>query len=88
MHCTASISLRAQAYNAIELEQRARTVLYTATLLRDFEEALEPNAYRVRHLADNDGGYEYDLSPEHHAAGCYEIEIAIEKITPPSWKLD
>jgi SAM-dependent methyltransferase len=68
---------------------REHVRFYTpATLLRDFEEALEPNAYRVRHLADNDGGYEYDLSPEHHAAGCYEIEIAIEKITPPSWKLD
>jgi hypothetical protein len=57
------------------------------TLLREVEEALEPNNYRVRHLADNDFGYAYDLSPDHHPAGCYEIELVIEKINPPPWRL-
>jgi SAM-dependent methyltransferase len=59
-----------------------------ASLLRDFEESLEPNTYRVRHLADNDLQYRYDISPEHHPGGCYEIELVIEKINPPAWRLD
>jgi SAM-dependent methyltransferase len=58
-----------------------------ASLLREVEEALEPNSYRVRHLADNDFGYVYDLSPDRHPAGCYEIELVVEKITPPPWRL-
>ena len=57
------------------------------TLLRDVEEALVPNSYRVRHLADNDLGYVYDLSLDQHPAGCYEIELVVEKITPPPWRL-
>lgn len=58
-----------------------------STLLRDFETALEPNSYRVRHLADNDLEYRYDLGPEHHPGGCYEIELVVQKIHPPSWAL-
>ena len=51
------------------------------------EEALVPNSYRVRHLADNGLGYAYDLSPDQHPAGCYEIELVVEKIEPPPWRL-
>ncbi|MGH7187572.1 MAG: methyltransferase domain-containing protein [Acetobacteraceae bacterium] len=58
-----------------------------ATLLCEVEEALEPNSYRVRHLADNDFGYVYAMSPDHHPAGCYEIELVVEKIEPPLWRL-
>jgi SAM-dependent methyltransferase len=58
-----------------------------ASLLREFEEALAPNSYRVRHLRDGDDGYTYDLGPEHHAEGVYEIELVVEKIAKPAWDL-
>lgn len=58
-----------------------------ASLLAEVEAALPPNAYRVRHLADNDDGYDYTIGPDRHAAGCYEIELVIQKIEPPSWTL-
>lgn len=58
-----------------------------ASLLREFEEALVPNSYRVRHLQDNDKDYAYQLGPDHHGHGGYEIELVIEKIAPPNWNL-
>jgi SAM-dependent methyltransferase len=57
-------------------------------LLAEFEEALEPNSYRVRHLADGDDGYAYDVGPEQHGGGRYEIEVAIEKRDTPGWSLE
>ncbi|HEX3864475.1 MAG TPA: methyltransferase domain-containing protein [Stellaceae bacterium] len=59
-----------------------------ARLLREFEESLPPNSYRVRLLCDNDLGYLYGIPPEHHAAGSYEIELVVEKIEPPAWTVD
>ncbi len=62
--------------------------VYTpASLLAEFAAALVANAYRVRHLAENDAGYQYGLPPSVHAEGCYEIELVIEKIVPPEWGL-
>lgn len=58
------------------------------SLLAEFEAALPPNSYRVRHLADNDCGYEYDLHPSRHPGGCYEIELVVEKIRPPAWAVE
>jgi hypothetical protein len=58
-----------------------------ASLLREFEEALEPNSYRIRHLRDCDEGYTYELGPESHAGGGYEIELVVEKIQKPQWSL-
>jgi hypothetical protein len=58
-----------------------------ASLLRDIEESLEPNFYRIKHLADNDFGYAYNLEPDHHPLGCYEIELVVEKIAAPAWSL-
>jgi SAM-dependent methyltransferase len=58
-----------------------------ASLLREFEEALEPNTYRMRHLRDNDGNYSYEIGPEAHAAGSYEIELVVQKIERPKWDL-
>lgn len=54
-----------------------------ASLLREVEESLPPNGFRVRHLADNDAGFEYAVPIGQHAAGCYEIELIIEKISRP-----
>lgn len=56
-------------------------------LLALFEDALPPNHYRVRHLADNDLMYDYSLPPTTHPVGCYEIELVLEKIEPPGWGL-
>jgi ubiquinone/menaquinone biosynthesis C-methylase UbiE len=58
-----------------------------ASLLREVEEALAPNSYRVRHLADNDRGFDYALGPQTHSQGCYEIELVVEKIALPDWSL-
>jgi SAM-dependent methyltransferase len=63
--------------------------VYTpSSLLADFEAALEPNTYRLRHLCDNDENYVYDDPPTLHPKGCYEIELVIEKITPPAWRVE
>ncbi len=58
-----------------------------STLLALYEQSLEPNSYRVRHLCDNDRGFDYSLGPEVHSAGCYEIELVLEKIEPPGWEI-
>jgi SAM-dependent methyltransferase len=59
-----------------------------AALLRELESALRPNTYRVRHLADNDLGYDYKLAPEVHPNGCYEIELVVQKRPAPHWQLE
>ncbi len=58
-----------------------------AKLLAVFEQALIPNSYRVRHLADNDFLYDYSVPPEQHPVWCYEIELVVEKIATPSWTI-
>jgi SAM-dependent methyltransferase len=59
---------------------------FTASaLLGDFELALAPNTYRVRHLVENDADYRYDIPSDRHPEGCYEIELVLEKIAPPAW---
>jgi SAM-dependent methyltransferase len=59
-----------------------------AILLMDIEDALLPNTYRVRHCCDNDAGYDYSRGPDEHAHGCYEIELVIQKIVPPAWRVE
>ena len=62
---------------------------YTASrLAAAFEEALEPNSFRIRHLHENDHAYDYSIGPDQHATGCYEIEIVAEKIAKPAWTLE
>ncbi len=62
--------------------------MYTpSSLARVFEESLDVNSYRVRHLAENDDNFDYSLGPDIHSDGAYEIEIVIEKIVPPQWQL-
>jgi SAM-dependent methyltransferase len=57
------------------------------SLLREFAESLVPNSYRVRHLVENDKGYDYEIPCNQHPCGCYEIELVVEKIRLPSWTL-
>jgi SAM-dependent methyltransferase len=59
-----------------------------ASLLQEFEESLQPNSYRVRHLCDNDLWFDYSLGPDEHSYGCYEIELVVEKIKKPYWTLE
>jgi len=59
-----------------------------ASLLAEIEAALSPNSYRVRHLVDNDFGFDYSIPPAAHSGGCYEIELVVEKINEPSWGLE
>lgn len=54
-----------------------------AVLLREFEDALPVNGFRVRHLADNDAGFDYGTPIGQHASGCYEIELVVQKIERP-----
>ena len=62
--------------------------MYTpASLMASFETALAVNSYRLRHLRENEGDYDYAIPPESHAHGPYEIELVIEKIRPPTWVL-
>lgn len=56
-------------------------------LLRIVELALKPNTYRVRHLVDNDLGFNYSIPPEIHSSGAYEIELVLQKIQPPDWEI-
>lgn len=64
-------------------------VFYTpAVLLKEIEEAFEPNSYRIRVLEDNDKGYNYSIPPEQHSHGAYEILLVAQKINTPSWKIE
>jgi hypothetical protein len=49
---------------------------------------LAPNSYRVRHLADNDRDYTYDIGADRHSGGGYEIELVVEKIRKPDWQIE
>jgi SAM-dependent methyltransferase len=54
-------------------------------LLAEIEESLPINGFRIRHLADNDFGYDYERPLEVAPLGCYEIELVVEKIKRPAW---
>ena len=63
--------------------------LYTpASLLSEVEEALAPNSYRLRWLADRDGGYDYALDRATPPTGQHDIALVIERIAPPAWSLE
>lgn len=62
--------------------------LYTpASLLSEVEEALAPNSYRLRWLADRDGGYDYALDRATLPTGQHDIALVLERIAPPAWDL-
>ena len=60
--------------------------LYTpASLMCEIEDVLPVHSHRVRHLVDNDFGFDYGRAPDLPPAGCYEIELVLQKIAPPAW---
>jgi SAM-dependent methyltransferase len=56
-----------------------------ASLMKEVEESLIPNSYRVEYLKDCDEGYDYSVVPETHACGEYQIELVLKKIQTPTW---
>jgi SAM-dependent methyltransferase len=58
-----------------------------ASLMGEVESSLAPNTYRLRHMIDNDLGFTYVAPPDVHSAGCYEIEMVLEKIAAPQWNI-
>jgi hypothetical protein len=63
--------------------------LYTpASLMLEVEEALPPNSYRVRHLCDDDRGYDYTALPDEEPDVGSDVLLAIEKIDRPGWTLE
>jgi SAM-dependent methyltransferase len=54
-------------------------------LMAEIAEALPLAAWRLRSLRDVDDGFNYALPPDVHAKGCYEIELVVQKITPPAY---
>jgi SAM-dependent methyltransferase len=56
-----------------------------ASLLKEIEESLPHNGFRVRHLFDDDHGYRYDGALDMHPVGCYQIEMVIERINRPPY---
>lgn len=59
-----------------------------ASLLTLVETALTPNSYRIRYMEDCDEKYRYDLPPEVHPQGALEMELVLEKIIPPAWRVE
>jgi SAM-dependent methyltransferase len=56
-----------------------------SSLMAQIEAALPLASWRLRSLRDIDEGFRYDLPPEAHPKGCYEIELVVEKIAPPAY---
>jgi SAM-dependent methyltransferase len=54
-------------------------------LMEQVETALPVGAWRLRSLRDADDGFRYDLPADSHPKGCYEIEMVVQKITPPAY---
>ena len=58
------------------------------SLLGEIEAAFEENSYRIRHLVENDAGFDYAILPYQGTDGCYEIELVVEKLAKPFWHAD
>lgn len=66
---------------------RERRLYTPASLLAEVEEALVPNSYRLRWMADRDGGYDYALDRVMPPVGRHDIALVLERIALPSWDL-
>lgn len=57
------------------------------SMLMEVEESLVPNSYRIRLLEDGDKDFVYDIPPDKHSGGQYEITLVIQKIASPVWSI-
>jgi SAM-dependent methyltransferase len=55
------------------------------SLLAEIEESLPVNGFRVRHVLDNDYEFNYQDPLDAAPRGNFEIELVLERITPPAW---
>lgn len=58
-----------------------------ASLLKEIEESLVPNSYRLLHLKDCDEKFDYNIGPDSHSCGEYQLECVLKKIKPPTWSI-
>jgi SAM-dependent methyltransferase len=56
-----------------------------ASLLAEIEASLPVNGFRLRHMLDNDEGFDYQAPLDAIPSGNYEIELVLERIMPPAW---
>ena len=68
-------------------DPRQRRLYTPRALMDEVEEALVPNTYRVRLLADDDRGYDYDADREVRPTRACDVVLVLEKIAPPAWNL-
>ncbi|MFT3748446.1 MAG: class I SAM-dependent methyltransferase [Agriterribacter sp.] len=55
--------------------------MYTASsLLKEIEDALIPNSFRIRYLNEDDTSHDYTQPNDQHSSWCYEIVVVIEKL--------
>lgn len=59
----------------------------SANLLKEIEESLEINEFRIRHLRENDRGHDYNDGPLIHGRDLYEIEVVVEKLNKPTCQI-
>jgi SAM-dependent methyltransferase len=52
----------------------------SSSLLKEIEDSLPINSYRIRHLLENDTGHDYNDGPDVHGRWNYEIEVVLEKL--------
>lgn len=51
-----------------------------SSLLKEFEDSLQINSYRVRLLEDGDKDFNYSVPVDQHSQGQYEITLVIQKL--------
>lgn len=56
-------------------------------LLTEIEKSLDPNSYRVIYLRDCAAEYDYNVPPDVHSSGEYQLEVVLQKIKGPAWKI-
>lgn len=78
---------RREAMPSIWNEEHKR-FLTSGSLLSEIEAAFPPNTFRVRHLRENDEGFDYGAMPQDPVPGCYEIELVLQKLPPVDWLPD
>lgn len=68
-------------------DRRHRRLYTPATLVKEIEEALPPNSYRIRLICDDDRGYDYSLPDKRAPVGSSDIVAVLQKIEVPLWSV-
>ncbi|WP_145988116.1 glycosyltransferase family 9 protein [Sphingobium amiense] len=68
-------------------DRRNRRLYTPAALVKEIEEALPPNSYRLRLVSDDDRGYDYGRSDARPPMGSSDIVAVLQKIEAPLWSV-